>query len=66
MTDSTDVGWCSSCNKAVETNKYHGPDSQKMELCKACYDQYVAKEMLQYWKDHIEEEKRRAGTPESA
>jgi hypothetical protein len=34
---------------------------KKIELCKECYDQYLAKEMVQYWKDHIEEEKRRSG-----
>jgi len=54
-------GVCSSCGKESFTNHYHGSDSEKMELCKPCYDVYLAKEMLQYWKDHIEEEKRRVG-----
>lgn len=59
MAETDSIGWCSSCQKEVSTNHYHGADSQKIELCKSCYDQYLAKEMLQYWKDHIEEEQRR-------
>ena len=57
------TGICSACGLKSLTHLYHGSNSQKMELCKECYDQYVAKEMLQYWKDHIAEEERRAGTP---
>ena len=59
MAETNGIGLCSSCQEEVSTNHYHGADSQKIELCKACYDQYLANEMLQYWKDHIEEEKRR-------
>jgi len=46
---------------AVSTNHYHGPGLERIELCKSCYDQYLAKEMVQYWKDHIDEENRRVG-----
>ena len=60
MSEVSLSGICSSCQREVDTNLYHGSNSQKMELCKECYDQYVAKEMLQYWKDHIAEEERRA------
>ncbi|HII87114.1 MAG TPA: hypothetical protein HA268_04055 [Candidatus Poseidoniaceae archaeon] len=59
MAETNGIGLCSSCQEEVSTNHYHGADSQKIELCKSCYDQYLAKEMLQYWKDHIEEEQRR-------
>ena len=59
MAETNGIGLCSSCQEEVSTNHYHGADSQKIELCKACYDQYLANEMLQYWKDHIKEEKRR-------
>ena len=61
MTKSQLTGFCSACGKRGATNLYHGENSQKIELCKTCYDQYLAKEMVQYWKDHIEEEKRRSG-----
>ncbi len=61
MTQGPNTGVCISCKKESATSHYHGSDSQKMELCKSCYDVYLAKEMLQYWKDHIEEEKRRVG-----
>lgn len=61
MTQESTSGFCSSCKKESSTNHYHGSDSEKIELCKPCYDVYLAKEMLQYWKDHIEEEKRRVG-----
>ena len=61
MKQEPTYGFCSSCGKKAPTNHYHGSDSKKIELCKPCYDVYLAKEMLQYWKDHIEEEKRRVG-----
>ncbi len=61
MKESPLTGLCSACGKADQTNHYHGENLQKIELCKECYDQYLAKEMVQYWKDHIEEEKRRSG-----
>ena len=61
MTKSQLTGFCSACGKTGVTNLYHGENSKKIELCKTCYDQYLAKEMVQYWKDHIEEEKRRSG-----
>jgi len=60
MSEASLSGICSSCQRKVDTNLYHGSNSDKMELCKECYDQYAAKEMLQYWKDHIAEEERRA------
>ena len=61
MIQESTSGFCNSCGKESFTNQYHGLDSAKMELCKPCYDVYLAKEMLDYWKDHIAEEKRRVG-----
>ena len=55
------TGKCSACNEKKTTFLYHGSNSKKIELCKACYDEYHAKEMIQYWKDHIAEEKLRTG-----
>jgi len=61
VTNSEPSNFCSSCEKSVSTNHYHGPGLERIELCKSCYDQYLAKEMVQYWKDHIDEEYRRVG-----
>ena len=55
------TGKCSACDEKKPTFLYHGSNSKKIELCKACYDEYHAKEMIQYWKDHIAEEKLRTG-----
>ena len=52
---------CESCNEDSQTYEYHGEYPTKLVLCKQCYDVYMAKEMTQYWKDHIKEEKRRTG-----
>tara|TARA_B100000459_G_scaffold102610_1_gene58887 strand:+ start:240 stop:431 length:192 start_codon:yes stop_codon:yes gene_type:complete len=59
MNNSSVASYCSSCRKTVPTNLYHDSNLKKIKLCKQCYDQYLAKEMVQYWKDHIEEEARR-------
>ena len=61
MTTGAKVG-CSHCDTEAATNHYHGPGLKRIPLCRTCYDQYVAKEMVAYWKDHIAEEERRAGT----
>ncbi len=61
MPTSRSTKQCSSCETDDETFEYHGEDLQRMVLCKICYDDYMAKEMTQYWKDHIQEEKRRTG-----
>ena len=53
------TGICSHCQLTTETYLYHGSDLTRIELCKACYDQYLAKEMVGYWKDHIAEERKR-------
>ena len=60
MAKSSLTGFCSACGEARATNHYHDENLEKIELCKECYDQYLAKEMVQYWKDHIEEEMRRS------
>ena len=62
MTSSALTGNCSSCDEDNPTFHYHAENLERMELCKACYDKYLAKEMTQYWKDHIAEEKLRTGT----
>ena len=61
MSNSNGLGYCSQCNRTTTTYHYHGSNLDKIELCKQCYDQYLAKQMVQYWKDHIAEEKRRSG-----
>ena len=61
MSTSLSTTQCSSCDKDHETFEYHGEDLQRIALCKPCYDVYMAKEMTQYWKDHIQEEMRRTG-----
>ena len=50
---------CSGCQLETQTFLYHGPEQNKLQLCKDCYDHYLAKEMVNYWKDHIAEEQRR-------
>jgi hypothetical protein len=52
---------CEACDDDSQTYEYHGEYPKKIVLCKQCYDVYMAKEMTQYWKDHIQEEKRRTG-----
>ena len=52
---------CHHCQAETQTYPYHGPDIKRMQLCKPCYDMYLAKEMVSYWKDHIAEEQRRTG-----
>tara|TARA_B100001093_G_scaffold82724_1_gene74127 strand:+ start:257 stop:448 length:192 start_codon:yes stop_codon:yes gene_type:complete len=59
VTDRSLTGKCSSCGEGNPTFHYHAENLEKIELCKACYDVYLAKEMTQYWKSHIEEEKAR-------
>ena len=61
MPTSRSTKQCTSCETDDETFEYHGDDLRRMVLCKVCYDDYMAKEMTQYWKDHIQEEKRRTG-----
>ena len=61
MSTSRSTKQCSLCDTDDETFEYHGVDLQRMILCKTCYDDYMAKEMTQYWKDHIQEEMRRTG-----
>ena len=61
MTTKTSDGQCTACEEKGPTFLYHGTDLKKIELCVGCYDAYLAKEMTQYWKDHIQEEKRRTG-----
>ena len=60
MANSNEWGNCSQCNQNTTTYHYHGSNLEKIELCKQCYDQYLAKQMVQYWKDHIAEEERRS------
>ena len=45
----------------TQTYHYHGSDLKRMQLCKPCYDVYLAKEMVSYWQDHMAEEQRRTG-----
>ena len=61
MSAKTSNGQCTACEATGPTFLYHGKDLKKIELCVECYDAYLAKEMTQYWKDHIQEEKRRTG-----
>ena len=61
MSSSGQTGTCNSCDEGNPAFHYHGENLEKMELCKSCYDKYLAKEMTQYWKDHIAEEKLRTG-----
>ena len=61
MGSSTLTGQCTACDEDSPTFLYHGDNLKKIELCKACYDKYLAKEMTQYWKDHIAEERLRTG-----
>jgi len=53
------IAKCHHCGVESQTYSYHGPDLERMQLCKSCYDIYLAKEMVSYWKDHITEEKKR-------
>tara|TARA_B100001093_G_scaffold161346_3_gene153798 strand:+ start:36720 stop:36953 length:234 start_codon:yes stop_codon:yes gene_type:complete len=75
MVEREKTGRCSVCKKVTATNLYHEtPDYQardgfkdkyrmsagrKKELCRTCFDQVLAKEQLNYWKEHIAEEQRR-------
>ena len=61
MTQGTAGQTCEVCNDDRQTYLYHGEYPTRLVLCKQCYDGYMAKEMTQYWKDHIQEEKRRTG-----
>lgn len=61
MSQSLSTNSCSACDEDDETFQYHGPNLSKMQLCRRCYDQYLAKEMVNYWKNHMEEEERRTG-----
>ena len=61
MTTTSLTGQCVSCEENSPTFLYHGSNLKKIELCVTCYDVYLAKEMTQYWKDHIQEEQRRSG-----
>tara|TARA_B100000214_G_scaffold373341_1_gene353479 strand:+ start:307 stop:498 length:192 start_codon:yes stop_codon:yes gene_type:complete len=61
MNNSSVASYCAPCGKTVQTNLYHDSNLEKIKLCKQCYDQYLANEMVQYWKDHIDEEARRVG-----
>ena len=57
---------CEECGKETDTYQYHNYDLSKIQLCKPCYDQYLAKEMVNYWKDHIAEEQRRTSNKQQA
>lgn len=61
MTTMRSTEQCSACDEDHPTFQYHDKDLQRIALCKSCYDVYMAKEMAQYWKDHIQEEMRRTG-----
>ena len=60
MTTTSLTGQCVSCEERKPTFLYHTGDLKKIELCVACYDAYLAREMTQYWKDHIQEEEKRS------
>ena len=57
---------CATCGKETDTYYYHSSDLSRIQLCKPCYDQYLAKEMVDYWKDHIAEEQRRTSNKQQA
>lgn len=68
MDDTSRTGVCSVCGEKRPTNMYHGakksraPDevlTRKIELCRECFDQVLAREQVNYWKEHIAEERRR-------
>ena len=61
MATTPPIGQCVSCDEKNPTFLYHSRDLKKIELCVECYDAYLANEMTQYWKDHIQEEERRSG-----
>ena len=61
MPPSQSDATCIACDDESITFEYHGADLEKVRLCRRCYDQYLAREMVNYWKDHIDEEKRRTG-----
>ena len=55
------IAQCQHCQAETQTYHYHGSDLKRMQLCKPCYDVYLAKEMVSYWQDHMAEEQRRTG-----
>lgn len=59
-------GICVSCQEETDTYQYHNADLSRIQLCKPCYDQYLAKEMVNYWQEHIQEEKRRTSSRQHA
>ena len=53
------IAFCKQCKKETATYQYHGANLKKLQLCKECYDEYLAEQMVNYWKEHIAEEEQR-------
>jgi hypothetical protein len=78
MDEPLKTGVCSVCGQKLPTNMYHGALEhyaadekagnagesfvRKVELCRECFDQVLAREQVNYWKEHIAEEQRRFGS----